>query len=259
MTGKMQIRSKTGQTTIFIIAAVIIVGVIILFFILRGKQVIDFAEPDIAEPQEYIDKCTEDASREAIDILLAQGGYIVPENHILYKDDKIAYLCYNKNYYQTCIAQEPIYIQHLEQEIKNYIEPKIEDCFYALEQEYRSRNYDFDLSGGSLGVELKPKQVRVEINRKLTLTKNEETRRFEEFKTRFSSPIYDLAVIAQEIVNQEAKFCYFEYLGFSLLYLPYSVEKTEINGEAKIYTIIDKTSNKKLIFAVRSCAFPPGF
>ena len=67
-----------------------------------------------------------------------------------------------------------------------------------------------------------------------------------------------MAVIANEIINQEVKFCYFEYVGYSLLYPDYSIEKTDIDGNTKIYTIKDKQTEKVLLFAVRGCILPAG-
>ena len=249
---------KKSQVSLWIIIAVVLLAIIALFFILREKINIPGITPSILEPQAYIEKCVKDASFQAIDIMLPQGGYLNPGNYKLYKNNKVAYLCYNSNYYLPCENQEPMYIETLKQEIKSYITPKLKDCFYALEQEYKKRNYQV-LSGDlSLEINLNPKQVNIEINRKLTLTKNEETKKYEEFKAKVSSPIYDLGVIAQEIINQETKFCYFEYLGFSLLYPEFNIEKTDLGGETKIYSIEEKFSGKKLNFAVRSCAMPAG-
>ncbi len=248
---------KQSQITIFIIIAIIILSGIILFFLLSGNK-ISILKPSISNPQSYIQKCAEDSAKDAINIILPQGGYITPINYRLYKDNRVSYLCYNKNYYEPCINQAPLYIQDLESEIESYIKPKIKDCFYNLEQEYKDKNYQVNSEDLDLSVELKPKQVKIIINKKLDLKKGDDKRSYKEFKSVFSSPLYELSSISQEIVNQEAEFCYFENLGFSLLYPKFSVERTDIEGETKIYVVEEKISGKKLIFAVRSCALPAG-
>ena len=253
-------RIKRGQVTIFIILAVLIVSAIFLFFLLRGKQAIDFFSRE-ENPQSFIEKCGKDSMEEAANIMLLQGGYITPESYKLYKNNKVAYLCYTNKYYYSCINQEPLYIEFLEEEIKNYIEPKIKDCFYSLEQEYKDKGYKVNSGALDLSVELNPKQVRVEINKKLELSKNEETRKFENFNARLNTPLYDLAVIAVEIANQEAKFCNFEYVGFSLLYPEFIIEKKQVGSEetaSDIYIIKEKISEKKMLIATRSCALPGG-
>jgi len=253
-----EIKNKKAQVTIFIIIAVVLVAIIILFFVLRGKVELPIITPSMPNPQEYIEKCVKENTEKAVEIMMPQAGYLQPENYKLYKDVKIGYLCYNKNYYQPCINQEPLYLEHLKQEIKTYITSKIEDCFYSLKQDYKKKNYGVELGSGDIDVQLNPKQINIEINRKLSVSKNEETKTYEKFKVKAVSPLYDLAVITQEIVNQEAKFCYFEYLGFMLLYPEYSIEKIDLGGETKIYQIKEKISGKQLNFAVRSCAMPAG-
>lgn len=254
-------KGKRGQTTLFIIIAILIVAAIILFFLLRGKQEIEFFQPSISDPQEYIEKCARDSVLEAINIMLPQAGYISPQSYKLYENNKVGYLCYINKYYETCISQQPMYIEFLEEEIKNYIESKIKDCFYSLKQEYQKRQYSVDEGALSLNVELAPKQVEIVLNKKFEISKNEETRNYNEFKVKVNSPLYDLAVVAQEIASQEAKFCYFDCLKFSMNYPAFAIEKVPLGSEetaSDVYKIKDKKTGKELLIAIRSCALPGG-
>lgn len=254
-------RGKKAQITLFIIIAILIVAAIILFFLLRGKQVTEIFQPSISDPEQYIEKCTRDSVLEAINIILPQGGYISPQNYKLYGDNKVAYLCYTNKYYETCISQQPMYIEFLEKEIKSYIESKIKDCFYSLKQEYQKRQYSVDEDALSLDVELAPKQAEIVINKKFEITKGDETKKYDEFKVKVNSPLYDLAVIAQEIASQEAVSCYFDYLDFSINYPAFEIEKDQVGSEetiSDIYKIKDKTTEKQLLIAIRSCALPGG-
>ena len=257
----VKMRNKKGQITIFIIIAVLLVAVIALFFVIAGKSPIDVIKPSMPNPQENIEKCVKDSTLEAVAIMMPQAGYISPENYKLYNNNKVQYLCYTNKFYYPCINQEPMYIQHLEEEIKNYIKPKIETCFYNLKRTYQERNYVVEVGAGDININLVQKQIEVDVNKGLKISKNEETRNYEKFKVKIISPLYDLAIVAQEITNQEAKFCYFEYLGFSLLYPTISIDKKQVGSEetvSKIYSIRDKISGKELLIAIRSCAMPGG-
>lgn len=250
---------KKSQVTIFIIIALIIIVSIILLFLVFRKPTINII--DEYEPNAYIEKCMTDYSQEAIDIMLPQGGYLNPTNYKLFENNKVAYLCYQKNFYLTCINQEPMYIEHLNDEIKTYIQLKVDACFNQLKTELEKRGYDIEMSNLQIDVQLKPKKVEVTSNRIFNLEKNGETRKFERFRASFSSPLYDLAILAQEIANQEAKYCNFEYLGFMLLYPSYSIDKKSVGGQldaSKIYKIEDRRTGKKLNIAIRSCAMPAG-
>lgn len=251
-------KSKRSQVTFFIIAAIVIIALIILFILFRNSISIPGFKPSMPSIQDDLSTCTKKAVSDAVNIMLPQGGYIQPELFKMYKDNKISYLCYTQSYYLPCINQQPKYIEHLSAEIKKYIQPKIEDCFYKIEQDYRDKQYTVDSSQATFTVNLFPKQIRVDIDKKIEISKNDENKKYDKFSAKVDSPIYDLGVIANEIVNQESKFCYFEYLGFSILYPQFSVEKIDLNSDSKIYNIKDKYTGKELVFAVRSCALPAG-
>jgi len=250
------VKSKRSQVTIFIILALIIVVAIALIFVLFRKPTISLSPED--NPQAYIEKCVKDAAEEALDILMPQGSYIEPTNYVLYENNKIGYLCYNTNFYQQCINQEPMLIKHIEQEIIDYIEPKITGCFNSLRGELREKDYEVTMKSMKINAELQPKKVIINIDRVFELVKNKETRSFTKFKTQVLSPVYELSEIALEIVNQEAKFCYFEYLGYMIFYPKYNIEKFVTGDDAKIYTLTEIITNKKFKFAIKSCVLPPG-
>jgi len=251
------LNSKRSQVTIFIIIALIIVVAIALIFVLRREPTITISPS--TDPQGYIEKCTRDAGKEALEILMPQGGFIEPESSIMYQDVNRTYLCYINTFYQTCINQRPHLTKDIEQEITDYIKPKMQSCFLSLEQELKKRNYNVETGNMEIITELKPKSVFITINRKFKLTKNQETRTFEKFKTRISSPVYDLAILAEEIVHQEAQFCNFEILGLMILYPQYDLDKFVTGSGEKIYTTREKSTDKEFVFAVRSCVLPPGY
>ena len=253
---------RKAQVTIWIIVAVLIAASILIFFAIKERQGTEISQPSTADPQAYIEKCMRDASSEAINIMLPQAGYISPENYKLYENNKVAYLCYNKNYYYSCVNQQPNYLNFLENEIRDYIEPKMKDCFYNLKQEYLDKKYSVNEGVMFIDVKIVPKQVNIEIENEFEVSKQEETRRYDEFKARLNSPLFELANVAREIVNQEAKYCNFEYLGYMLFYPMFNIDKKSVGSAetaSKIYMIADRNTDKRLYIAIRSCAIPPGF
>ncbi|MBU1136382.1 MAG: hypothetical protein KJ559_02640 [Nanoarchaeota archaeon] len=252
---------KRGQMTIPVIISIIIIGGIILFFTLSERIGLDIFRTSKPSPYEYMDKCVEDSAKNAIEIMLPQAGFLEPENYMLYKDKKVGYLCYNRNYYEGCVMQKPNYIAHLEQEIKTYITPKIKDCFYLLKKEYENRKYEVKEGDLILSVSLKPKIIDIRIEKKLEITKDGESEILERFKINFLSSLFDLGLLAQEIASQEAKYCYFEYLGYMILYPYFDIDKKSVGSakdSSKIYIIGDRRTQDKLYIAIRSCAINPG-
>lgn len=256
----MRINNK-AQVTIFIIVAIVIIGAILAYFLLFYQTKPQISVPTIKEPQQYIEKCVEDAATEAVDIMMPQGGYINATHYKLDEGIKVQYLCYNNLFYKPCVMQEPMYISHLQNEITNYIQPRIENCFLFLKSELERENYEIEMGTMSLTTELMTNIVRVKINRLFEMKKQEESRRFESFKINFNSPLYNLAIVAQEIANRESKLCYFESLGFMIYYPKFSIDRKAVGsgeGAARIYIIEDRNTEKKLNIAIRSCAIPAG-
>ena len=258
--------NKKAQLTLFVIIAIFIVAIILFYFlVIRNKSIVS-PEVSFTQPEEYIKKCVRDAASNATGLLYDTGGYLNPKNYILYDNKKVVYLCYTRTYYESCTVQEPLYIQHLQDEIDSYTTPRVKACFQYLKQEYEKRGYEVTVDDNpEVIITLKPNKVDIEvkmdINNELVIKKGEEVKRYENFKTSFNAPIYNLANIAIEIFSQEAKYCHFSTLGFSLFYPDIEIAVNTVGigiQKGKVYTIIDRYTGKKLYFAIRSCEIPPG-
>jgi hypothetical protein len=256
-------KHKSAQTTLFIIVALAIIGIIILFFLFRSGKIPTPTAGFEEDPNIYLENCAEDSVKEAIGLLNKQGGNIEP---LLYKEfrfgeedySNISFLCHTSKYYTPCINQEPLLINHLEEEIKNYISPEIENCFIDWKKEMESRDYSVEILDGSIDIELEPGKVIIEVNKEISASKKEESFRQEELRVILIDKIYDLAIVAQEILSQEAEYCNFEQQGFGLFYPEFKVDKFRTSDLNTIYTINDKKSGERFRFAVRSCAISPG-
>ena len=245
---------KRGQVTIFIILGLLFIVILaILFLLFRGVEpTINTADEE--NPQQYIDSCVGDAVEEAVEILMRQGGYLEPTNFKLYGNEKLPYLCYTRNYYEKCINQEPMLIEHLEKEITFYIKPKIEGCFVGLKTGLEKKSYEVTMGDLELDTDMTTGRIFVDVNNSFKMVKGGRIDEFEKFEVEVSHPLYDLAIVALEVVNQEAQFCNFEYLGYMIFYPDYDIRKFTTGDDVKIYTLRDLQSGKEFKFAIRSCA-----
>jgi hypothetical protein len=256
--------NKRGQITIFIIVGIVIISVIALFLLFRAGVVPKIFEKPEVNPNIFLSSCMEDKIKETIEIISSQGGYIDNPLHRKFKftDEEsftnISYLCYTQNNYIPCVNQEPMLIQHLEDDVKDYISEDVEDCFNALISSLEKKGYEIDKIYNGFEVNLIPKKIVVEIDAEITLTKTEETSKQEGFKIIIPSRFYDLAVVVQEIISQEARFCNFEYMGYMLLYPQWDINKFTTGDSTIIYTVKHKDSEEKFRFAIRGCVIPSG-
>jgi hypothetical protein len=251
------LRSKKGQLTLYVLIGIVIVaGIILILLFRRGPEIVTREE---FHPQGTLERCVNKITNEGIDLMLPRGGFVEPKNTILYNDIEIGYLCLNKGNYETCINQHPTLLSSIREEIANYLDPRVEDCFLDLRREIESRKGVIEFGSTDLDVALGPKRVYVNVNKRTSYTLSGQQETIEVFNFAIINPIYDLANVAIEIASQEAKYCYFEYVGYMLLHTWVDIKKTSLIDGSKIYTLKDKQSGKEMNIAIRSCAIPPGF
>ncbi len=255
---------KKGQVTIFIIIGILIITAFVFFFLFRQNVLPGINEKPEENPGGFLEVCIENKLIEGIELISSQGGYINNPLNRTFKFSEeqdftdISYLCYNQNYYLPCINQEPMLIQHLKEEIYNYISEDVRNCFDNLVLSLDKRGYVVDATYDGFEIELMPKKVVVNIDGELILTKSGETTKQENLDIIIPSRFYDLAVVVQEIVSQEARFCHFEHLGFMLFYPQFKIDKFRTGDLITIYTVEHRNSKEKFRFAVRGCVIPPG-
>jgi len=250
---------KKGQVTIWIIIAVAIIVAFLILFLVRRSIIIDKTEE--TNPQLFIQKCIKDSTYEAINIMLPQGGFIAPQNYKLYNNTNVAYLCENIGYFYPCINQHPMLLNEMKKEIKDYITLKVDNCYLLMESEFEKRQYEVSLGNKELTLEteLKPGRIDVHAEKKVTLTKGEETISFDSFDVAVQTHTYELGSLAVEIANQEASYCNFDSLGYSILYNDFNIRKDTRSDGTDIYILKDKRSNEVMQFAIKGCVNPQGF
>jgi hypothetical protein len=255
----MDVEMKRGQVAIWVIVGVILVASVLLFlWINNGAVIIKPGQGDAAlDVESYIGRCSNEFVKDVTDSMLPQGGFVKPNNTVTFNNIKIEYLCENVGFYQPCIQQHPLLIREMESEIKANILPDVNDCFDKMKDEFDSRGSSVVFRESmELNVDLQQDKVVLNIKRKLDITKNGETKNGEFFTVVIPSPTYNLARIAAEIADQEAKYCNFEFVGYNIIYPRYQIKKYSLSNPTDVYTIIDLKSGKEMNIAIRGCAVP---
>ena len=248
-----------------ILLGVLIVLIALIFFFISSGTLSEITGggKDIS-PERKLVTCTEDSIRESVNILLEQGGYLKnPLNKTFQfsgenETSDLSFLCYNRNYYLPCINQQPMLIQHLKREIHNYNEESVEECFESVVSDMKKEGYNVEDSYNGFEVNFEEGLVILDINARLSYSKTNQTRVKNDFTISHRTNLYDLAVVAQEIVSQEARFCHFENQGFSMFYPNFKIRKVKTSDLLTVYKIKHMDSGEIFKFAVRGCVLPPG-
>jgi len=249
--------NKRGQVTLFIILAILIVafGFLIYLFYPKIQGTLGLG---LESPQAYIQTCLEEDIQINLDMLSLQGGSLDPTNYILYGGEKIEYLCYTANYYESCVMQRPLLKQHIESEIKKELEDPVQLCFDALKESYESKGYEVNLQRGLIGVEILPQTVLTTLDYSLTLTKDS-VENYDSFNVIIHNNLYELLGFVNSILNWETKFGKAEITNYMDLYHDLKVEKKEQQDGSTIYILSERVDGTKFQFASRSYAWPPGY
>ena len=225
-------KSKRGQVTVFIIVAILIIAIIVLFFIFRSK-ILPEGSTEIQEQkmQAYIENCISIGLVDGARLVGLQGGYLeAPENAVKLDISNVAYGYYLGS--NTLNSKSRI-----ENEIASYMELTLPFCLdeedfpeytVALGGEVESKTtinkdsistitkFPIGISKGDSSVLLNPKyELEVPIN------------------------LGDIYETAEKIINKEIENPNFVSLTY-LSELNYAITIISYNEKIVIYSISDE-------------------
>lgn len=252
---RCRILNTKAQVTIFIILAIAIFVVLILLFVNQGNLSIVIGEQ---APVDQIRKCLQDPVKEGLNILALQGGSITPGNYYLYNGNKIEYLCYTEQNYQKCIMQKPLLKQEIEKSLESYSKGIIKTCIETVKTSLQKNGYEVSSKEINLSVSIVPNSIIISLENFDLKIKKDQTDTYNALKADISSDLYNSLMIASSIVNWESRYGNSEIMTYMIYYPTLRVEKNSQSEGTKIYTITNKNTGEKFMFATRSFALPSG-
>ena len=249
-------RGRSGQATIFIIIALIIVAVVMAIFIypkIRGGGKIDATQ----NPQTYLESCLKAPLENSIKKLGATGGDTTDSAFIMFNGTKVRYLCYTSEYYKTCVIQEPLVKEKFEQSIAKAINADTEKCVNNLVNEYEKQGWKSSVSAVSSDVNIDLDSVKIIINAPMTLTKDV-SKTYNTFSVSIPSKIYEVLYLSSNIVQFEAAYGDSETTLYLLYYPNINIYKNVLGDGSVIYRVENDITKEKFTFASRSLVSNPG-
>ena len=247
---------KRGQVAIFVIVAIVIVAAVVII-VLMFPNVRETITGEELSPVSYLRDCVEPVIKENVERLGKNAGYSNGEGYAMYRGEKYKYLCYTAQYYETCKIQQPLIKQNFENELKNIVEPRANECLNSLEDAYESRGYDISSSRAESTVSILPGKIRVRFDTPMTVTK-ESTRTFNGFDVDVNSEMHELIFIAHSIIDYESSLGDSETTTYLQYYPNLKIEKIRLGDGTNIYVLSNVVTNEEFKFASRSLAWPPG-
>ena len=149
--------------------------------------------------------------------------------------------------------------EHIESEIKNEIKEEVSTCFNSMKESYQKKGYNVNLKKGETGVELLPKRIVATFYYSFTLTKGEDSEKYDSFRVVLNNNLYELVSIANSILEWETTYGDAETTVYMNYYHDLKVEKKKQSDGTTIYILTDINTGNKFQFASRSVAWPPGY
>lgn len=250
---------KKGQVTIFIILAIIVVaGIIVSFFFMGGM---DILTGKISDPTAYIKDCAEKNAKVILDNLEQHGGIYYSESKsydfLKFAGLDIAKLCYSSGNKTICENKHPMFNEEIEYQIKNYVKPRLEECFSELSGDYKSQ--DFSQGVLNFSVKIEKDGVLLIIRKSIEIINGDNSVRVNNFDVSLDSDIYEFLEITNSVLNQELSCdcetgnCNADLGKINIWYPQYSTSRFLTENSDKIYTILSNDNENKFMFAIKNC------
>jgi len=239
-----------GQVTLFIILAVLIVVLILVFFIFLRPSSVTAVSPGFS-----FEQCVRDSIETSIAGLSRNAGFIQPEFTFPYQGEQYAYLCYTNEYYETCTVQKAFLKQHFEDQLEKKTKGRVNTCYTNSVEDLKDQGYGVRDGTVNYELSLEPNSVIVKLEAPTTIG----SQSFKNFNFKMDSPIYEMVMLATSLVQSEAAFGDASTTELMLYYPEYIVDKQKQGEGTTLYVVEHKLFNYKFQFASRSLVFPAGY
>ncbi len=218
---------KSGQLTIFIILAIVIIAAVFLFFAIQTDFIKQPSNPDAERIRNFVQSCIEQEGEKTIYQIGQNGGYYFPTN--LSTDSGVAI------YYQNGKTYVPTREQ-IENEISKSIILNLPDCINNFTN---FADLQVDYGKSSVETDIQDEKINLNVNYPLRVIKEDSVIALEDFKIEISLRVGKIHNAVLEFVQQSD-----ENVCLSCIYD--ISEKDDLNVE-----IIDDYGNNTIIFVFR--------
>src|SRR3989338_2719686 len=199
---------KRGQITVFIILGLIVLLTIALLIYFQGEQITTKFDPAVKKQfaiehdtkplQEYIGSCLKQVSIPIIKDLAGHGGTLNPLLFRYHEQEKINYLCLDRNTHceSTFLTREEI-----EKELAEEINKKLGSCIDL--QLFKNQGFFVNTSEKELRVDIADQETAITLFYPITLTKQDTELYVNTFSEKVDLPLGRLFSAANHIINTE--------------------------------------------------------
>ena len=239
-------KNVKGQTTIFIIIAIILVASVGLFFIVSGGFGRDEVPSEIDPIYNTLTSCLEEDLYLGINILESKGGYIyLPEyesgsnympfsSQLQFLGSSIPYWYYVSG---NNLDREQVPSKfEMESQLEDFIEVRARECFF---DNYYSQGYEILMGSPKAKIDIKNKEVVLNLDMDLLVSFEEEDYNVNSHKIIINSNLGSLYDSATKVYEKEKKDLFLENYAVDTLRLYAPVDGIEMSCAPKVWNADD--------------------
>ncbi len=240
---KEGIFSKKGQVTIFVIIAVLIVGGIVAYFLLANPFEGSLSK-DMQPVYDTYLSCVESHTREGIDLLGQQGGYIyvnemdfVPGSQYMPFSSQLDFFGQSVPYWMYVSGNNLLREQvptksSMEEELERYVETRADDCDFS---DFERQGYIVYVKEGDVDVMIKENNVKIDFDNDLSIESENDSVFIDSHELELDSKLGKFYDLALKTYNAEKQNMFLEKYAVDALRLYVPVDGVEMGCEPIVF------------------------
>lgn len=246
---------KRGQLTLFIILGIVILAAVIAVLFFYRADLADILTPKTSP--DTFEYCAKQGVDEIVTSLAPTAGFIGTYFNKTYNSIAIPYVCYTDEYYKPCVVQVPFLEERFKASLRAELETKVNDCYNDYLDEFKRQGYDVTAGDVDIEMDLQKDKIKISVSAPTTVSEEGLSSSSQDFEFEIPTKIYDVIMMANNIVKFETTYGEYELVQSLLLYPDMPVNAFKLGDGTIIYVI--NSGETKYQFAVRSYVSPPGY
>lgn len=239
-------KNHRGQMTLFILLAVIIVAIVALFFIFKGRIGGGGIPSDMEPVYNTFIECLKEDLATGVNVLESQGGYVyLPDyeegseympfsSQLNFLGNPLPYWYYVSG---NNIEREQVPSKEdMEKELERFIETETRACYF---DNYYLQGFDILMEEPDAKVTIKDDEVILDLEMDFSVSRGEEDYVAREHKVVLDSELGSLYDSAVKVYDKEQEELFLEGYGIDVLRLYAPVDGIEISCSPKVWNAVE--------------------
>lgn len=245
------VKKRKGQVTIFIILAVLIIGAVIAFFMLRSSNVSSIPK-EMQPVYNYYLSCLEQNAQQGISLLGEQAGYIYvdkldfsPASSYKPFSSQLNFFGQPVPYWMYVSGNNVLKIQKptltsMEKELKTYSENNVGNCDFS---EFYAQGFNIEMSEATTQVQINENSVDVLVKSPITIQFENQSVTLSEHEFSIQSKLGKFYSLASNVYDYEMQNSFLEAYSLDVMRLYAPVSGVELTCSPKVFSKEQITKN----------------